>query len=441
MFGSSKEADPHYPIPERPVVAVQRLTATLALVTLGAGTALAPRPAAAQGGAPKPRLELADTSRTPRVASSGAVTAASVPRRAPSGMTPAGTAAPAPPAAPARHDVPTGTAVAGPRPDFVRNQTVLGIAVYAPAFATTIAMNPIAWGASYLVVAGGSYVAAAEISREVMVTDPMQELTTWASVNGTVAGALLGRAVDADRQGSAAAVFAGSLGGTAMALWRGRRMNAGEATATIIGSDVGGLAAYGIATFAGLTNDGSTNRSRLAVTAGGMILGAPIGHAYAALARYHVTRGDLVTMTATAGVGMLAGLTAIAGDAHPGERKYAGALTFGGLAGLAAGDVLFARRYDHTDGEGTLMIGGGIAGGLMGAGVALLSGGSRARWSTATAAFTTVGAAAGVAWSQYYLKPRADGGLQLGSLELNPAGLLGAATGAPGSYTLGTIRF
>ncbi|HVY63289.1 MAG TPA: hypothetical protein VHH11_00555, partial [Gammaproteobacteria bacterium] len=293
----------------------------------------------------------------------------------------------------------------------------------------------------YLVVAGGSYVAAAEISREMTVTDPMQELATWMPINGGAAGLLLGRALDAGDQGTAATVFAGSLGATAMALWRGRTMNAGEATATIVGSDVGGLAAYGIATFAGLTHPGTDARSRLAVTAGGLIVGAPLGHAYAALANYHVTRGDLIAMTATAGVGMLAGLTAIANDAHPGERAYAGALTFGGLAGLAAGDVLFARRYDHSDGEGTLMIGGGIAGGLMGAGVALLSGGSRARWSTTTAAFTTVGAAAGLAWSQYYLKPKADGALQLGRLELNPAGMLGMATGAPGAYTLGTIRF
>lgn len=405
-------------------------TFTLAFVALGAAS-MTPGRAPAQAGDPKPRVELADSVRG-RSAPASTVAAAS--RPAGPQRTPAGVAAAR------RFDAP-GTATAGPRQDFVRNQTALGLAIYAPAFATTIATTPVAWAASYLVMAGGSYVASAEISREIVVTDPMQELATWAPINGAVAGGLLGVALKSDQPGNAAAVFIGSLGATAMALWRGQPMNMGEATATIAGSDVGGLTGYGVATAAGLVNDSSTNRTRLAVTAAGMILGAPLGHAYAALAPYHVTRGDLGAMTATAGVGMLAGLTVIADDQQAGERKVAGALTYGGLAGLVVGDLLFTRRYDHTDDQGTAMIGGGIAGGLMGAGVALLTGQAHRRWSAVGAAFTTVGAAAGVAWSQYYMRPKPDGGLQLGSLEFNPSGILGVATRAPGAHTLATLHF
>lgn len=388
---------------------MQRPSVAIPAALVCAGMLGSISPVAAQGGVAKPRLELADSSR------------AAGPRRdAPR------TKAPPPPDG---------------RQDFVRAQTVLGAVIYAPAFATIATTNPIAWGANYVVVAGGTYLAAREVSRSIAVTDPMQELATWMPVNGAIAGALAGSAMNADDRGTAATIFAGSLGAAAISLWRGRGMNTGEATSTILGSDLGGLTAWGAATFAGLTRPGADARARLAVTAGGMLLGAPLGHAYAALASYNVTRGDLLAMTASAGTGMLAGLAVIADNDHPGEREYAGALTFGGLAGLLAGDLLLARRYDHTDGEGTLMIGGGIAGGLMGAGVALLSGGSHTRWSRTTAAFTAAGAAAGIAWSQYYLKPKADGTLRLGALEFDPLGALGAATRAPGVHTLAAIRF
>jgi hypothetical protein len=218
-------------------------------------------------------------------------------------------------------------------------------------------------------------------------------------------------------------------------------MNANEAAATLAGGDVGALTAFGVATAAGLGTNGGSNQPRLLVTVGGMLAGAPLGHAYAALAPYHVTRGDLLAMGATSGIGMLAGLAVVANDPNPGDRKLATALTVGGVAGLVAGDRLFTSRYDHSEGDGTLMIGGALAGGLMGAGVAALTGASTSRWTTSSAIATTVGAAAGLAWSQYYLRPKADGAMQLGRLELNPAGFVGAATGAAGTYTLGTIRF
>lgn len=433
-----------------------RVHAAWPVVAAACGALLFAVPAVAQEGAAKPRLELADSA---RVARSG--TAA--PAAAIAGPGPRGASA-APGAAGVTRSTPgsgAATLVATPgavrdpaggvrppspttgelRADFVRNQAVLGLGIYAPAFATTVATNGVAWGASYLLVAGGSYIAAAELSRELKVTDPMQRLATWLPVHGAVAGSMFGALVDGDQKATAAAVLAGSLGGTALGLWRGQEMNLDEASATLAGADVGGLAGYGIATFAGLTDRGRANKGRLAASLGGMLLGAPLGHAYAALVPYHVTRGDLLAMTATAGVGMLAGLTVIAHDNAPTQRQVAGALTFGGLAGLVAGDRLLTRRYDHTEGDATLMIGGGIAGGLMGAGVAALTGGSASRWNTTTAALTTGGAAAGLAWAQYYLAPAADGTRRLGAIQFNPVGIVAAASRAPGAYTLATIRF
>ncbi len=395
------------------------ITARHILTALCGVCLAAPSTLVAQDAAPKPRLELSDSAARNNVALKPEP---STTRRA------SGTPAVAPAIA------------AGFRGDFVRNQAVLGAAIYAPALATVVARNDIAWGASYLFVAGGSYVAAAEFSRQVKVTDPMHQLATHLPIRGAIAGAMLSEIGGVDRHLAATAMLVGSVGGTAAALWRGRAMDSGEAAATIFGSDVLGLAGYGIATAAGVTVDGVRNRSRLSATLAGMVVGAPLGQAYAALVPYNVSAGDLTAMTASAGVGMLAGLTAVANGDHS-ERETALALTAGGLAGLVAGDFLLARRYDHSMEQGRWIAAGGIAGGLMGAGVALLTGSAESRWTPLTAGLTTVGAATGVALAQRYAGPQADGGLRLGSLKLNPIGFVAAATGARGSYTLGSVRF
>lgn len=366
----------------------------------------------AQDAGPKPRLELAST--------------------------PAPTAtAPEASKAPAALPAPIAT---GYRPDFVRNQSMLGVVLYAPAFATTIAHDPLAWAAGYLLVAGGSFVAAAEISRDITVTDPMQRLATGLPIRGAIAGSMLAGLIRADARSTAGTILFSSVASTSAALWRGRTMDESEVAATLFGSDVLGLAGWGFATAAGMHNEREASRARTAMALGGMVIGAPLGQAYAALAGYNVTPGDLTAMSAAGGVGMLAGLTAIANGSRA-EREVAAAMTIGGVVGLIAGDRFLARRYDHSRDQGGMMVAGGVAGGLMGAGVALLTGGSHERWSAWTGAFTTAGAAAGVAWAQYYLKPKADAVARLGGLTLSPAGVVAAATGMRGSYTLGTIRF
>ena len=326
------------------------------------------------------------------------------------------------------------------RSDFVRNQTLLGVAIYAPAFATTVARDGIAWAASYLLVAGGSFVAAAEISRAIKITDPMQRLATGAPIRGAIAGSILASTYDGDSRATAASILFGSIGGAASALWLGRRLSDGEAAATLFGSDVFGLAAFAGATAAGLEAPGSPAKRRSGLTLAGMIVGAPLGQAYAALAPYNVSVGDLTAMTASAGVGMLAGLTTVASGTIT-DRQVAAALAIGGAAGLVVGDRLLARRYDHTPSEGRLVVVGGVAGGLMGAGVALLTGGSQGRFNTYSAALTTLGAAGGIVLTQRYMLPQADGALRLGGLRMNPLGVVAAATGMRGVYTLGSLSF
>ena len=388
--------------------------------------------ASAQSGA-KPRLELADTAHT---TAKTAADSSSIAVRAPAVR--AATPSPNVPAA--------RIAAAGPetsstfRSDFVRNQTLIGVAIYGPAFATTVARDGVAWAAGYLLVAGGSFIAAAEISREMKITDAMQRLSTGAPIRGAIGGLVLGSLFDGDAHGRAAAVLFSSVGATAGALWLGAGMHDNEAAATLFGSDVLGLTAFAGATAAGLTKSGSSDKTRAGLTLAGMVVGAPLGHAYAALARYNVSVGDLTALSAATGVGMLAGLTAVVNGERT-DAQVAGALAVGGLAGLLVGDRLLVRRYDHTPGEGRLVIAGGLAGGLMGAGVALLTGGSQAKFNAYTAAVTTAGAAGGIVLAQRYMMPKADGALRLGGLRMNPIGLVAAATGMRGAYTLGSLSF
>jgi hypothetical protein len=329
----------------------------------------------------------------------------------------------------------------GPRTDFVRNQTALGVALYAPAFATTLTDDPVLWAASYMLGAGGSYVAASELSRRVTVTDAMHRLATGAPIRGAIAGSILAALIDGDSRATAGAILAGSVGGTAAGLWRGRTMDDGEAAATLFGADVLGLAGYGLSTAFGLGDEGRANPTRLAVSLGGILAGVPLGQAYAALAAYNVTVGDVHAMSATGGVGMLLGLTAIANGAHS-DREIAAALTLGGALGVVAGDRLLTRRYDHSAHEGRMMVLGGVVGGAVGAGVALAtSGRSRESWNAYSAGLATVGAAAGATWAQYYLRPKPDGVSRLGALTINPIGVAAMASGMNGSYTIGTIRF
>ena len=399
----------------------------MAALAAPAALAVANR-AGAQDPGPKPRLELSDSARRATDRASAATESRNTaPRSAPRSRAATRRPAPAP-------------AVTGVRPDFVRNQVLLGITTYGPAFATSTGRDPLTWTAGYLLVAGGSFVAAAEVSRDIAVSDPMQRLATGFPIRGAVAGLIGAAMLDANSYSTGALVFLTSVGGTAAGLWRGRTMDDGEAAATLFGSDVLGLTGWGLGTAMGLRNEGEANQARLALTLGGMLAGAPLGQAYAAMAPYNVTAGDLAAMGAASGVGMLAGLTAIANGQRT-DREVAAALTAGGLVGLVVGDRFLTRRYDHTTAEAQMMIAGGAAGGLMGAGVALLTGGSTDRWSAYSGAFATAGAAAGVAWAQYYMKPKSDGVARVGGVQINPMGVVAAATGMHGAYTLGTIRF
>lgn len=316
---------------------------------------------------------------------------------------------------------------------FIRNQTLLGLAVYAPSFAYTVTNDDAGRLASWLLVSGVSYFGASTIARDVAVTPAMNRLSTHAALHGGLAGLGLGEAFDMSRDGRAAATFLGSVGGAAAGLVLGRDMTPSEAVATGFGADVGAVAALGVA----LGVDADSRTTSAAMVAAGLV-GYPVGLYYARNVPYNVTAGDIRALAVSAAVGALATSPFLAASDASG-RTTALALTGGAAIGLVAGDRFLVRRYDHNTAEGTLLALGTAAGGLMGAGVATLI--ERRDNEVLVASLATAGAVAGIAVSEHLLLPRADARRLAGGLSFNPLGLALAAAGMPGEHALLRLTF
>ena len=381
--------------------------------TLFLAVLLVAAPLAAQQptGAPKPRLELADTARR----------------------------APAPPTARPRLAPERDTGVTAvrrlARTPFVRNQTILGLLLYAPSFAATVANKPVPATAAYLVMAGGSFFAAAELAHDMRITDGMQLLATVAPLQGAAIGAALQYAATG-KKNVAPGVFFGSMLGTTWALTLGQRLSVGAATAAISGAEAAaGLAAGTMYAFD--ANYGG-DRSRAGAGAVAALAGLQLGAMYGTYSSYNVTPGDVQTMWTTAAIGAVGGASFVA-NGHPGHKASTLAMMGGALAGMVVGDRFLVRRIDHSPGEATLVGVAGVAGALMGGGVAVMVG-SSARYNASTAALGAVGAAGGVWMAERWMGARPDAGRRLSArLTVAPQSLAFVAARVPGTYSL--VRF
>jgi hypothetical protein len=317
------------------------------------------------------------------------------------------------------------------RNSFIRDQTILGLLVYGPAFAATVTNEPVAWSAAYLVVGGGSYFAAAELSRGMTITEPTSWLATQSAVRGGLAGWALAFANDGTRHDRAAAIFFGSVAGTAAALTIGRGMTDGEAAASTFGADLAALAGLA-ATY--IVSPAAGGKSRAGLTAIAGLAGYPLGYFYASRASYRVTPGDVTTLWTSAAIGATASAALIA-NGKPDGRAVAATLTGGALAGAFLGDRFLVRRFDHTPEDGRIVALWAAGGGLMGAGVGMLTGAVHDRFSAATAAMMAAGATGGVFFAERYLTPPHDRQTALSRLQLNGAGPLAALAGLPGNHS------
>ncbi len=239
-------------------------------------------------------------------------------------------------------------------------------------------------------------------SAAILSPGELRGFTISAGIHGALAGAGLAYATNVDAVRTAAAVMLGAIAGTATGIATGRSVDEGGANAALFGADLGTLAGFGMAT-AGGGADGNS-RSRVGAAAIGMIVGYPLGQAYGALVPYRVTAGDVDALWTTSAVGALTGWAFVA-NSHPTDRTTAAALTLGGIAGAVAGDRFLVKPFDHSTSDAAMLALGATGGGLAGAGLGVLLGGSHDRFGSYTAAFTAVGAIAGIAFAERYLGP------------------------------------
>ncbi len=348
-------------------------------------------------------------------------------------------------------------AVLEPRNDarnaFVRNQTILGIFLYGPTFAGAFANNTAGATAGYFVVAGGSFFAASEISRRMLVTRAQSDLSTNMGHNIAAAGwatmYLLGD--EDNHRGQSAGAFVGGLTGAVLGLRVARNMTEADAIGAGFGSNVSALIALGTVeairgdhgcsqpTAGGALDCGRiSDKAEVATILAAGLVGYPLGVLYPRNATYNVTPGDIQTLYATTGLGILAGVSFLPESPKTSTAWFAG--TAGGVLGMIAGDRFLVRRYDHSRGDGSRITLGTYAGALMGAGVAALFDTDLGNPQLVFGA-ATVGGLIGLIASEKYVEASADAGRRGARISFNSASILSLAARTPGNHSLINVRF
>jgi hypothetical protein len=335
---------------------------------------------------------------------------------------------------------------------FVKNQSILGLLAYGPAFSLSIADNGAGATAGYFVVAGGTFFVASEISRRMFISRAQSDLAFNMGHNGTLAGWAALYVLNGSKRPQAAGAFVGGLTGTALGLSFARNMTEADAVGAAFGSDIGALIGWGTmeairgketctfdpVSFVQTCTRSLSNRTEVATILASGVLGYPLGLLYPRNARYHVTPGDIQTLWSTAYLGATAAGTFL-GD-HSSSRTIAATLTTGGILGIIAGDRFLVQRFDHSRTEGGRVFLGMFAGTLMGAGVAVLTNTNNPD-PHLVSGLATAGGLIGIIATERYLDPASDAGPPRLSVTFNPASLAMLATRTPGNHSLINVRF
>jgi hypothetical protein len=336
---------------------------------------------------------------------------------------------------------------------FIRGQTLLGIGVYGPAFAGAIGNNNGSYSAAYLVVAGGSFFAASEISRRTFISRPQADLSTNMGFNGALAGWGIAYLLHAQDKAQYAGGFIGGVTGATIGVRVARNMTEADAVAAGFGSDIGAMIAFGAmealrgsrdCTFDQTTFEETcttrrlSNRSEVAVVLASGLIGYPIGLLYPRNAMYNVTAGDVQVLTPTALLGAGAGISLLNRNAS--YSHFALAATIGGVIGMMAGDRFLVQRYDHDRDDADRISLGTAAGALMGAGIAALGRSSRDN-PHVVGGLAVGGGLAGLIVTERYLRPSRDAGRPRFRVTFTPASIPLLAARAPGNHSLLNVRF
>ena len=322
---------------------------------------------------------------------------------------------------------------------FIRNQTLLGLTVYAPSFAWAVTNDEAGRVASYLLVAGLSYFGASTLSRDITITEPMNDLATSAAIKGGLSGWAIASALDATRDGQAASILVGSLAGTAAGLWFGQGMTEAQVASAGFASSALAITAAGAVKAIDEGPENVSWRAQAGIIAGVGLVGYPLGATYPRRVSYNVTEGDVNTLWTAGLLGAGLASTITAGSGTDESARWAAA-SAGFVGGIVLGDRLIVSRYDYSQGDASLLLLGAGAGGLMGAGVYALIDRDRSN-DPLLVGLASLGGVAGAGLTHYYLVPRTDAGRVSGRIRVMPEGLALAAAGVRGAHPLLTITF
>jgi hypothetical protein len=336
---------------------------------------------------------------------------------------------------------------------FIRGQSLLGLLFYAPAFSAAISEQDAGIAAGYLVVAGGTFFAASEISRRMSISRAQTDLAFNMGHNILFAGSTIVYLLNGSSRAQAAGAFVGGLGGVGLGLRIAKGMSESDALGAGFGSDVGALIGFGTAialkgesTCSFNSSTGSTSCSKehfgdktvAAITLGSGLIGYPLGLLYPRNAVYYVTPGDIQTLWPSIGVGVLTA-SALLPDS-PKQRTVAAALTAGGILGIVLGDRIFVRASDHSRADGGRVTLGAFAGGLMGAGIAALTNTSDPN-PHLVFGLAAAGMLAGSIVADRYVQPDPDARNPRLRVTFNPASIALIAARASGNHSLINVRF
>jgi len=332
------------------------------------------------------------------------------------------------------------------RDAFVRNQTILAAAMYAPA-AAALTHDGKAGTVVYLVSVGGAYFLVTDFSKHISVTRAQNALASDGALRttGLLFGTYAAFGADVNSDIAAATALAGGIGGSVIGYRLGRGMTDAESKAMTSGSTIGALGAAGLAGAFGVGEVEKPERWFATAAVVGGILGYGVGPLYPRHTSYSVTKGDIQLVDLAGLLGGMAGGIAVAGSNDPDSRLASGLVTAGGAVGLLVGDRAFARRYNHTESDARLVGLGALAGGLIGAAVPVLTESDNGSFILGS---VTLGAVLGTIGAESLVGPRTVRGptSRVGSddgrgLKLNLGGAAMAALGRPGFYPIARLTF
>jgi hypothetical protein len=337
------------------------------------------------------------------------------------------------------------------RNSFIRGQSLLGLIVYAPTFAGAISNNDAGATAGYLVVAGGTFFAASEISRRMLVSKPQTDLAFNLGHNGALAGWATMYLLGFDDHPQAAGAFVGGLAGAGLGLKIARGMTEADAVGAAFGSDIGALIGFGAAeaingdTGCKPQSDGTidcggrlSDRAVVALVLASGVIGYPLGVLYPRNANYSVTAGDIQTLWPSSALGVLTASTFL--NDNVSTSTAAAVLTSGGVLGMILGDRFLVRKFDHSRADGGRVTLGAFAGALMGAGVAALTNTSDPNPQLVSGMAAT-GGLIGMIATERYVDASPDAGRRGMRLTFNPTSIFFVAAHTPGNHSLLNVRF